>query len=156
VIIPDAASLDLTTGMTLEAWVRPAVLGTVWRTVLFKAQPGDIIYGLYANDSASRPNTEAFISGAARRARGTAQLPLNQWVHLASTYDGSVLRLYVDGAQVATLNRTGSITTSTGELWIGGNPVWPEWFSGLIDEVRIYNRALTTPQIQGDMAAPVA
>ena len=41
--------------------------------------------------------------------------------------------------------------TSTGVLRIGGNNVWAEWFAGLIDEVRVYNRALTATEIQADM-----
>ena len=48
-----------------------------------------------------------------------------------------------------------TIATSTGALRIGGNTIWPEWFSGLIDEVRIYNRALTQAQIQADMNTPL-
>jgi hypothetical protein len=40
-------------------------------------------------------------------------------------------------------------------LHIGGNAVWGEYFAGLIDNVRIYNRALTVGQIQTDMNAPV-
>jgi hypothetical protein len=38
---------------------------------------------------------------------------------------------------------------------MGGNAVWAEWFAGQIDEVRIYNRALTPAQIQVDMATPM-
>ena len=44
---------------------------------------------------------------------------------------------------------------SRGALRIGGNAVWSEYFSGLIDEVRIYNRALTAGEIGQDMATPV-
>jgi concanavalin A-like lectin/glucanase superfamily protein len=40
-------------------------------------------------------------------------------------------------------------------LKIGGNAIWGEWFAGLIDEVRIYNRALTPTQLQTDMATPI-
>ena len=57
--------------------------------------------------------------------------------------------------QVSSLAVTGAITTSTGALRIGGNSIWGEYFSGLIDEVRIYNRALIAAQIQQDMATPV-
>ena len=95
------------------------------------------------------------IGGVDRDVRGTAQLPLNTWTHLATTYDGSALRLYVNGTQVATLAATGSIVTSTGALKIGGNALWGEWYSGLIDELRVYNRALTPTEIQGDMTRPV-
>ena len=45
--------------------------------------------------------------------------------------------------------------TSTGDLRIGGNNVWGEFFSGLIDEVRVYNRALSPTEIQTDMNTPV-
>ena len=44
---------------------------------------------------------------------------------------------------------------STGVLRIGGNNIWPEWFSGRIDEVRVYNRALTAADVQADMARAV-
>ena len=55
----------------------------------------------------------------------------------------------MNGTQVATLAATGSIATSTGALKLGGNAIWGEWFSGLIDEVRVYNRALTPPRSRG-------
>ena len=44
----------------------------------------------------------------------------------------------------------------TGVLRIGGNSIWSEWFSGLIDEVRVYNRALSAPEVQTDMNTAVA
>ena len=44
---------------------------------------------------------------------------------------------------------------STGSLGIGGNAVWGEYFKGLIDEVRVYNRALSAGEIQTDMVTPI-
>ncbi|HWO59865.1 MAG TPA: LamG domain-containing protein, partial [Umezawaea sp.] len=149
--VPDSASLDLTSGMTLEAWVNPSALGTSWRTVLMKETSGDMVYDLYGNRNTTVPTTEVRVGGSAQSDNGTSALPLNTWVHLASTYDGNVLRLYVNGTQVSQLLVVGSIATSTGALRIGGNTIWPEWFAGLIDEVRIYNRALSTTEIQADM-----
>ena len=49
----------------------------------------------------------------------------------------------------------GTALTSTSPLRIGGNGVWPEWFSGLIDEVRVYNRALSAAEIATDRDSPV-
>jgi hypothetical protein len=149
--VPDSSSLDLTSGMTLEAWVNPSALGTSWRTVLMKETSGDMVYDLYGNRNTTVPTTEVRVGGSAQSDNGTSALPLNTWVHLASTYDGNVLRLYVNGTQVSQLLVVGSIATSTGALRIGGNTIWPEWFAGLIDEVRIYNRALSTTEIQADM-----
>jgi hypothetical protein len=50
---------------------------------------------------------------------------------------------------------TGDITTSASPLRLGGNAVWGEYFGGLMDDVRIYNRPLTIEEIQADMNAPV-
>jgi Concanavalin A-like lectin/glucanases superfamily len=50
---------------------------------------------------------------------------------------------------------TGAIATSTLPLRIGGNAVWGEWFAGRIDEVRIYNRALSAAEIAADRDSPV-
>jgi hypothetical protein len=62
----------------------------------------------------------------------------------------------VNGAVAASKAQTGSVPASTGVLRIGGNSIWPEWFNGLIDNVRVYNRALTQAQIQADIQTPVA
>ena len=151
ITVADSASLDLTSGMTLEAWVRPSALGTTWRTAIFKQRSSNgLSYALYANRNTQRPDARIYSSGAARLVDGTAVLPLNAWTHLAATFDGSALRLYVNGTQAAQLSYTGTITTSNNALTIGGN-VRSEWFQGLIDDVRIYNRALTATEVASDM-----
>ena len=156
VTIPDAASLDLTTGMTMEAWVRPSTLGNGYRTVLMKERPNASSYALYANGSGnSRVPIAEIYTTSYRDTLGTSQLPLDTWTHLAATYNGTVLALYVNGVQASQLLVTGAITTSTSPFRIGGNTIWNEWFQGDIDEVRVYSRPLTATEIQGDMARPV-
>jgi uncharacterized protein (TIGR03437 family) len=147
--IPDAPSLDLTTGMTFEAWIRPSSLSS-YRTVVMKEQPGGLVYALFANTDSNRPSANIYV-GQETDTRGPRKLKLNSWSHLAATYDGKVLRLYVNGTQVSSRALAGSVATSAGALRIGGNAVWGEYFSGMIDEVRIYNRALTGSEIQADM-----
>ena len=68
----------------------------------------------------------------------------------------STLRLYVNGTQVAATAQTGAITTSTNPLQIGGDSIYGQFFTGLIDDVRIYNVALTAAQIQTDEGPSVA
>ncbi|HEY6693405.1 MAG TPA: LamG-like jellyroll fold domain-containing protein, partial [Solirubrobacteraceae bacterium] len=150
VTIPDANSLDLTTAFTLESWVQPTNVAG-WRTVLLKEQPGDLVYGLYSSTDNNRPAAVAFTGGVGRELKGPATLTNNAWTHLATTWDGATLRLYVNGTQVSTMALTGTMPASTGPLKIGGNAVWPEWYRGLIDEVRVYRRALTTAEVTGDM-----
>ncbi len=147
VTIPDAASLDLTNQLTMAAWVRPTALGS-WKQVLLKERPGGLAYALYATGNASqRPNATLTIGGD-REVNAPAALATNTWTHLAMTYDGAVMRLYVNGSQVATRNQTGSTVVSAGPLQIGGNTIWnSEWFTGAIDDVRLYNRALTATEV---------
>ena len=152
--VNDSGSLDLSTGMTLEAWVYPTALSG-WRTVIMKEVSGGLVYALYAHDNGPWPAVYVRAGGVERKVAGVSPLPLNTWTHLATTYDGATLRLYVNGAAVGNLATSGAIQVSTGRLRIGGNAIWPEWFAGRIDEVRIYNRALIASEIQADMATAV-
>ena len=131
-------------GMTLEVWVYPTALGTRWRTALMKERSGGLCYGLYANNSANRPAVYVRIGGSDRYVMGVSALALNAWSHLAATYDGTLLRLYVNGTQVGSLEVSGTISVSTYPLRIGGSATLSgRYFAGNIDEVRIYNRALS-------------
>ena len=153
VTVNDVPALDLTTAMTLEAWVRPSVSAS-WRSVLLKERAGGLAYGLYASNASSRP--AGFIRTTADiDATATTAIALNAWTHLAASYDGATLRLYVNGSQTVSRATSGSVATSTNPLRLGGNTIWGEYFAGTIDEVRIYNRALTAAEVQADMNTPV-
>ena len=65
------------------------------------------------------------------------------------------LGLYVNGVQVASKAASGTIQSSSSPLWIGGNQPYGEYFHGLIDDVRVYNRALSQAEIQTDMTTPL-
>ena len=82
-------------------------------------------------------------AGANANAFAASTLATNSWTYLATTYDGANLRLYVNGTLAATQAKTGAITSSTNPLTIGSDPIWGQYFNGLIDDVRIYNTALT-------------
>jgi hypothetical protein len=156
VTINSSSSMNLTASMTLEAWVYPAVAPSGWRSVIGKEQPGGLAYSLYASsESSNRPATVVSVGGSNRILRGGSQLVAGSWIHLAATYDGATQRLYVNGSQVASRPQSGSIQTSAGPVRLGGNAVSGEFFRGLIDEVRIYNRALTQAEILIDMNAPI-
>ena len=150
VTVNDSASLDLTTGMTLEAWVYPTVGGNVWRDVIYKG-PNDVYYLEGSSDSGA-PATGGIFSSPLY---GTSALPLNVWSHLAATFDGSNLRLYVNAVQVSSTVVFAQITTSNGALTIGGDASYGQHFAGRIDEVRIHNTARSPSEIQADMNTPV-
>lgn len=150
VTVADAPSLDLSTGMTLEAWVKPSVL-SAWMTVMLKESLGGLAYGLYANDDAARPAGYLNAGAGDQALASPPQLPAGEWKHVALTYDGTTMRLYVDGVEIAARAQTGGIIATDGALRIGGNASWGEFFTGVIDEVRVYNRALSAAEIARDM-----
>ena len=149
VTVPDRASLDLTGRMTLEAWVKPQA-GSGKRTILAKLGRGSTAYALNAATHAGGAGGDAGIGGR-KSVTAPADLPLGTWTHIALTYDGSTLRLFFNGAEVATASANGKIANGGGPLRIGGNVIGGGWFKGVIDEVRIYSRTLVPTEIQGDM-----
>ncbi len=153
VTVPDAAALDLTTGMTLAAWVNMGARDG-WETIILKENVGNYSYALYAQDGGTvqggspEPSGNVTLAGRNETLLGQAALGAGTWVHLATTYDGTTQRLFVNGVEVSNNAVTGTIDVGAGALRIGGNSVWAgEYFQGLIDEVRIYNRALTAAEI---------
>ncbi len=73
----------------------------------------------------------------------------NVWTHIAGVYDGTTMRLYKDGVEVGNTAQTGNIRTGAHAVWIGANPpnVADRPFTGFIDDVRIYDKALTAAQV---------
>jgi hypothetical protein len=153
VTIPNSASLQLSNAMTLEAWVNPGHVSSVWRDVIYKADDNYYLEGTSGNQSV--PGDGGTFGSSDVVLYGTAALLVSTWTHLAATYDGTTMRLYVNGVQVASQPQTGMIAASTSPLQIGGDNIYFQFFQGTIDEVRVYNVALTAAQIQSDMNTPV-
>ena len=153
VSIPDSASLHLTTAMTLEAWVNPSSVTNAWTDLIYK---GNDNYFLEAtSDRGSVPAGGGTFGSTGGLVIGAAKLAANTWSHVALTYDGATLALYLNGIQVSSQPQTGTLLTSTNPLQIGGDSIYGQYFSGTIDEVRIYNTALNQAQVQADMGTPI-
>ena len=155
VSVNDSPSLDPTAGLTLEAWVNPSSTSASWKDIIYKATDTYFLMGSTPTNSA--PDMGGLFDSA--NVYGTGPLPVNTWSHLAGTYDGATMNFYVNGVLVASRAQTGALATSTGSLSIGGDLIahdsGPHYWAGLIDEVRIYNRALSAAEVQTDMNTPV-
>jgi hypothetical protein len=102
------------------------------------------------------PAGGATLDGTIRQTFGTRSVPVDRWSNVALTYDGATLQLYIDGDRIASRPSTaGTIQGPRHPLWIGGNRPYGEHFDGFVDEVRVYDRALTPREIEVDMRKPV-
>ena len=155
--IPDDDSLDLTDSMTVSAWVKLDDVHGRWQQIVYKAHGSGGSFAFDADrPSGSEPNF-AINDGSWYGMDGPSPLPENEWVHLAATWDGGLMELYVDGEPVAYTFVDTTLPVSNGSLWIGGNDAsGNEHLDGLIDEVRIYDSQLSQLEIQADMASSVA
>src|SRR5256884_7281583 len=145
VTIPSAASLQLTTAMTVEAWVFPTGSLTSWRSVVDKTVDG--YYLMASSDPNNRPSVGGTWTGGNQNTAAPSGLALNAWTHLAASFDGATVRLYVNGAQGASQAQTTPLAATNGTLQIGADS-YGEFFAGRIDDVRIYNPALPQADVQ--------
>jgi hypothetical protein len=156
VFIPDSPSLDPTAALTLEAWVNPSSLPNAFPQIIRKDFPGtgNMQYAL-ALDAAGRAGW-GWVSDGVNEVVLGGSVPLNSWSFLVGTYDGSTIRMYVNGTEVASAVVTHPLLAGTGTLAIGR-----EWaaedrdFDGLIAEPAIFNRALSAGEIQAQYQSTV-
>jgi len=169
--IPDDPSLDITDEITLMAWVYPenwdhdgysaASSGdkTSENAIITKANDNDVgDWNLHYkwNDDDGRFGFRFELNGGDTTAHGinifeeTPSTELNTWYHVAGVYDGSQVKLYINGELVESADYALAIDTNDFPLRIGKQLWWSDIYSmwdGKIDEVKIYNCALTDEEI---------
>lgn len=141
--IPDSASLDITNEITVEAWVKRGTLNAT------DAEHIVMKFGSYYLHIKPNGHLRGAIWG--KDIEGNISIPENEWHFVAATYDGKYVRLYVDGIADNFLNSSGTIPLTNNPLYIG-KPSFGKSFNGVIDEVRILNRALTQDELMADYA----
>jgi hypothetical protein len=148
VTVPANPALDLTSGMTLAAWVYPDSQQTRFQSIITKERPGGLTYALHGSSPGGKADSTLSLGSGYRSLKGGSPLPAKTWSHLAMTYDGTSQRLYVNGVQVGSRKFSGSLPTASNPLRIGNNGILKgRAFDGRIDEVRIYDRALSHGEI---------
>jgi hypothetical protein len=155
--IPNSASLaSASSQITVAAWVYLTDISNEWITVMQRTDSGGdfLDFQLHARGGGAQPLfmvdwNQNGTDDAGEIVLGDIVLSANRWYFLTATYDGSALRFYIDGTLRGTQAKSGGTIPNSGrEIWIGGNDVWGEFLKGRIDEVRIYNRALSATEIQ--------
>jgi Concanavalin A-like lectin/glucanases superfamily/Glycosyl hydrolase family 26 len=160
VTVPSDPALELRNGFTLEAWVKPEG-GDESEPVFFKENEGGnfFTYMLFPglpNEGLYPLGATAYEAFSDNKVEGTTRLPQSTWSFLAMTYSKSTekIHLYVNGKQVDEETAWGVIGGDE-PLRIGCVPNWEEGFTGLIDNVRIYEKALTAKEIGEDESTAI-
>jgi hypothetical protein len=139
-----ASRLRIAKEVTLAAWVKPEGEGHIMGTS--KAQ--ELACRIYTG--AGRIWTDMWNEND-RRGVSWSGTPQNGWFHVVGTYDGSEVRLYLNGTLVHANPQTGRIRSSSSPLFIGARTSdrgsLEELFRGLVDEVMVWNRALSEAEV---------
>jgi hypothetical protein len=148
----DNASLSITGNLTLVAWIRPTDVSND-NAIMGKSDGVDErSYYMYLDAGKLKAKISPSGSGAAQPV-GFTPLSANTWYHAALVYNGTDIRLYLDGA-LDTNGASNPLTYSSGihdsstAFAIGARGDGADYFDGQIDEVAVFNRALTANEIQ--------
>jgi len=134
------------TRLTVEAWINPASLSAT-RGIVSKADTGGINNYYLSINGSGQIDFGVRIGGALRTFLTTAApVAAGQWNHIVGTYDGINLMVYHNGAFIQQTAQVGSLEASDEALEIGRRNS-SNYFNGVIDEVTIYNIALSAEEI---------
>ncbi len=144
----DSDSLDVVgEAITLGGWIKADGFPASWNHLIRKTSAGPYIYILGVHNT-SLPFT--FLKTDVQQytdIQGPNPVPTKKWVHLAMTYDGKEIAIYVNGKVQVAKPARGTIEASEGELRIGrGDPAG--YFTGIIDEVAVFRVALNEDEIK--------
>ena len=140
------SSLSVTTGFSVSAWIKPNAIVS-WSTILSKMGADDAHSAIYCYVSNSQIGLRLYDSTGAQKTVTSSTISTNTWFHVVGTYDGSDMKLYINGALVDTELSVPTINTNTNDVRVGGNERWTtEIFDGLIDEVRMYSVGLNASE----------
>ena len=148
VSVPDSAD-QKSPLLTVDAWVN--ISGSDGEAGVIASKYGGSYNGWILASSPNGSVDFTLYADADNKTGASASVPLNTWVHVAGTYDGSAIRLYINGVVQNTVAYSSGYTPTTVPMTLGvasWSPSYsPRWFSGLVDEVEVFDRALSQDDI---------
>jgi Concanavalin A-like lectin/glucanases superfamily len=161
--IAQSATLDalLSNTFSVAAWVKIDMATVQWYTFVTRwaGVASDQLFHLATSGGGDIPHRFEFVSYdsvgmAGHTINDAITAPIDVWQHVASTYDGTTLRLYVNGIQVSSKDVSLTLVSNAHPTFLGimqrdrGSGVeFTKGLKGTLDEVRIYNRALTVQEV---------
>jgi hypothetical protein len=148
----DSPTLEVTTQLTIESWIKPSDTNQFRQIVSKFGATGNYAYQIgLAPNGALRTDLSQTGGPAYEQLTSPANVIMaNAWNHVAVTFNAGVTTLYVNGNSVvsATLPINSIFGSGNTNVNIGRDPAGLQYFSGIIDEASIYNRALSAIEIQ--------
>lgn len=142
----NGSSLNITSAITISAWIKP---GVIQEQYIVAKYPGDDVLSGYNLLIADNELYFRLGDGALRHQLNlTGGLSAGSWYHIAATWDGSTMLLYKDGSQISgSTSFVGTMGTNSNNVAVGSRAGSSYYWNGSIDDVRIYNRALSSTEV---------
>lgn len=146
--VPDNPSLQITGELTITGWIKidDPNLNNFMRIISKKLNFGDLEG--YEMEYNPQLDTLTLISSGNNLAQATGVALDTNWHHIAGTIDGANAKLYVDGVDVTTDDNIDTLLAGNTHLSIGQISSGGAYFDGMIDELQLYNRALSQSEVQ--------
>ncbi|MCX6257930.1 MAG: choice-of-anchor D domain-containing protein [Bacteroidia bacterium] len=151
-MVNTSSSLEISGNISLAAWINPSSYSS------YNGGGGGMIVtklGQYYMELAVTGQIRVYYYGLSNPGYhySNAVVPLNTWTHVATSWDGQYVRIYINGVEDIAIPLTGSLTISGSQLEIGSHSGGSYDYAGRIDEVNIFRRALTASEIMHLMNA---
>jgi carboxyl-terminal processing protease len=163
-VVPDGPALhSLSNAMTLELWLKAASFsqqnGAVHSLLRKNGEAGSENFYLRFRMVSGKPYVEMMPGKETGVLRAPCELETSKWYHLAATYDGNVIRAFINGTPLGSMQASGAIEIDDSELLVGrGDPDYSggEYFDGMLDAIRIWNVARSEKDIKASLHTRVA
>lgn len=148
-LVDNAPALNPSTQITIAAWIKPTTSGTQYVVRKGRHDATDGFELSLSSDGKVFVRFNQASSGDSFRVNSTSKYPTNgsTWLHVAATYDGSTIKLYINGVLQASKNAAFQIASNNLPLAIGAQDDGYRGFAGAIDGVKLFNRALSAAEI---------
>ena len=150
--VPASTGLDVSGAFTVALWAKPRGFNSSWNYLM--RHKSKFEFGFYDTVNAEKPEFKLKNDSGDRFSVRGSELTVGHWYHIVGVRDGSFMGIYVNGVLVDSRNDfAGNLTSNAEFLGIGGED-GDDSFNGAIDDVRIYNHALTQEEIAAIIPEP--
>ncbi|MBM4088797.1 MAG: hypothetical protein FJ276_05110 [Planctomycetes bacterium] len=155
VFVPRSRALGELQKFTIECRVRTDVANQDNRWMVNGVFGHNLLGGFRIGVLGGKPCFQVPQTDWSHHLTGREPLPAGKWVHLAATFDGATMRLFMDGEECGSMSRPGALLPTDGRLILGSYEVnHHSHFQGLLDDVRIYRRVLPGETIRSNATVP--